>query len=137
VFNAFGLSQQYPQHPSFEPDKFVPSMLLADSLPISIKVYNTQGTNLSHGVSEPPLYPFQNMTIYHLMTWMHSRSHQKLQAEVSHLVKEVMQADDFNLKDLDRFSVRRSLHAEGSTIQLVRLNNVGSDCLVTMSKDSI
>jgi hypothetical protein len=28
-------------------------------------------------------------------------------------------------------------HAKGLTIQLVRLNNVGSDCLATMSKDSI
>jgi hypothetical protein len=109
--NAFGLSRQYPRRPSFEPDKFVPSTLLAESSPIPIEVHDAQGTDPSRGISEPPPYPFPNMTIYRLMTWMHSGSHQKSQAEVSRLVKDVMQAEDFNLKDLDRFSVRRSLHA--------------------------
>ncbi|KAG2049008.1 hypothetical protein BDR06DRAFT_894482 [Suillus hirtellus] len=50
------------------------------------------------------------MTIYHLMTWMNSGTHQKLEAEVSHLVKDVIQVEDFNIKDLDGFSVRKSLH---------------------------
>jgi hypothetical protein len=107
----FGLSQQYPQCLSFEPDKFVPSSLLAKFSPIPIEVQDTQGPNLSHRVSELPPYPFQNMTIYHLITWMNSGSHQKLQMEVMHLVKDVIQAKDFNQKDLDEFSVRRCLHA--------------------------
>jgi hypothetical protein len=29
AFNVFGLCHQYPRHTSFEPDKFVPSQLLA------------------------------------------------------------------------------------------------------------
>jgi hypothetical protein len=70
-----------------------------------------QDTDPSHGVSEPPPYTFQNMTIYHLMMWMNSGSHQKLQMEVMHLVTDVIQAKDFNQKDLDEFSVRRCLHA--------------------------
>ncbi|KAG2747684.1 hypothetical protein P692DRAFT_201716227 [Suillus brevipes Sb2] len=40
---------------------------------------------------------------------MNSGSHQKSEAEVSRLVKEVIQAEDFNPRDLDGFSVRRSL----------------------------
>ncbi|KAG2064842.1 hypothetical protein BDR04DRAFT_1162109 [Suillus decipiens] len=51
------------------------------------------------------------MSTYHLMTWMNSGSHQKSEAEVSHLVKDVIQAEDFNLRDLDVFSVRKSLRA--------------------------
>jgi hypothetical protein len=107
----FGLSRQYPRRPSFEPDKFVPSSLLAKFSPIPIEVQDTQGPDPSRGVSEPPPYPFQNMTIYRLMTWMNSGSHQKSQTEVMRLVKDVIQAKDFNQKDLDEFSVRRCLHA--------------------------
>jgi hypothetical protein len=51
------------------------------------------------------------MTTYRLMTWMNSGSHQKSETEVSRLVKEVIQAQDFNPRDLDGFSVRRSLQA--------------------------
>ncbi|KAG2355786.1 hypothetical protein BDR07DRAFT_1302190 [Suillus spraguei] len=50
------------------------------------------------------------MTIYRLMTWMNSGSHQKSQTEVTCLVKDMIQAPDFNPKDLGGFSVRRSLH---------------------------
>ncbi|KAG2740132.1 hypothetical protein P692DRAFT_201842539 [Suillus brevipes Sb2] len=48
------------------------------------------------------------------MTWMNSGSHQKSEAEVSRLVKDVIQAEDFNLKDLDGFSVRKNLRALGN-----------------------
>ncbi|KAG2336252.1 hypothetical protein BDR05DRAFT_978825 [Suillus weaverae] len=54
-------------------------------------------------VSELPPYPFLNMTVYRLMMWMNSGSHQKSQTE------DVIQAKDFNQKDLDGFSVRRCL----------------------------
>jgi hypothetical protein len=43
------------------------------------------------------------------MMWMNSGSHQKLEAEVMHLVKDVIQVKDFNIEDLDGFSVRKSL----------------------------
>ncbi|KAG2360252.1 hypothetical protein BDR07DRAFT_1289998, partial [Suillus spraguei] len=58
-----------------------------------------------------PPYPFSNIAVYHLVTWMNSGSHHKFEAEVSCLVKDVIQADDFNSRDLDGFSVRKSLHA--------------------------
>jgi hypothetical protein len=40
---------------------------------------------------------------------MNSGSHQKSEAEVMRLVKDVIQAKDFNIEDLDGFSVRKSL----------------------------
>ncbi|KAG1823847.1 uncharacterized protein BJ212DRAFT_1476707 [Suillus subaureus] len=97
-----GLSRQYPQHLSFEPDRFVPSLLLASTSPTTAYRQNAQGPDPLAGVSEPP-HPFQNMTIYHLMTWMNSSSYQKSQTEVMHLIKDVIQAKDFNPKDLDGF----------------------------------
>jgi hypothetical protein len=69
-----------------------------------------------HDVEKPdtspkPPHPFPNMTIYRLVTWMNSGSHHKSEAEVSRLVKDVIQAEDFNARDLDGFSVRKSLRA--------------------------
>jgi hypothetical protein len=61
--------------------------------------------------SPKPPHPFPNMTIYRLITWMNSGSHHKSEAEVSHLVKDVIQAEDFNPRDLDGFSLRKSLCA--------------------------
>ncbi|KAG2750201.1 hypothetical protein P692DRAFT_201711702 [Suillus brevipes Sb2] len=43
------------------------------------------------------------------MTWMNSGSHQKSEGEVMRLVKDVIQAEDFNLEDLNGFSVRKNL----------------------------
>ncbi|KAG2743859.1 hypothetical protein P692DRAFT_20878151 [Suillus brevipes Sb2] len=110
AFNKFGLAQQYPRRPSFEPDKLVPSLLLAKTTPMATELSDTQGPDQLPVMAEPP-YPFPNRTIYRLMTWMTSGSHQKSQAEVTRLVKDVIQAEDFNLKDLDGFSVRKCLCA--------------------------
>ncbi|KAG2737048.1 hypothetical protein P692DRAFT_20884062 [Suillus brevipes Sb2] len=43
------------------------------------------------------------------MSWMHSGSHRKLENEVQRLVKDVLQAEDFDVQHLEAFSVRRSL----------------------------
>lgn len=107
AFNVMGLCQQYPRRPSFEPDKFIPSSLLATSCPTSCDSHGTHAPDLP---PEPP-YPFPNMTIHRLMTWMNSGSLRKSETEVSRLVNDVIQAEDFNPRDLDGFSVRRSLRA--------------------------
>jgi hypothetical protein len=127
AFNVIGLCRQYPRRPSFEPDKFVPSSLLAKSCPTTAEMHDTQRPDPPHGVSEPP-YPFPNMSIYRLITWMNSGSHQKSEAEVTSLVKDVLQAEDFSLKDLNGFSVKRSLRA---------LDNVGSKATITFPDDWI
>lgn len=102
-FNSFGLCRLYPRRPSFEPDRFVPSSLLAKTSPTA-----TQRADCPRKILVPP-YPFANMTIYRLMSWMHSGSNMISETKVSHLVKDVIMADDFNPKDLENFSVRRSL----------------------------
>lgn len=102
TFNSFGLCRSYPRRPSFEPNNFISSSSLAKSCPTVV-----QGTD-SPAILPPP-YPFSNMSIYRLITWMNSGSHQKSEGEVQRLVKEVLQADDFDVKHLDGFSVKRSL----------------------------
>jgi hypothetical protein len=103
AFNSFGICRLYPRRPSFEPNKFIPSSLLAKSCPIIV-----QGTDFETHILPPP-YPFLNMTVYRLMSWMNSGSHQKSETEVQRLVKHVIQADDFDIKHLEGFSVRSSL----------------------------
>jgi hypothetical protein len=103
AFDSFGLCRIYPHCPSFELDKFLPSSLLARSCPTVVQEPDASVRVL------PPHYPFSNMSIYHLVTWMNSGSHWKSEVEVQRLVKDVLQADDFDIKHLDSFSVKRSL----------------------------
>ena len=128
AFNVIGLCRQYPRRPSFEPDKFVSSSLLARSCPLTAEVHDTQGPDSSHGGISGPPYPFPNMSIYRLMTWMNSGSHRKSEAEVTRLVNDVLKAEDFSLKDLDGFSVKKSL---------CTLDNDGSKVTATFPDDWI
>ncbi|KAG1821542.1 uncharacterized protein BJ212DRAFT_1477420 [Suillus subaureus] len=105
VSNLFGLSRLYPRHPSFEPDKFIPSTLLARTCPMAVQEMDSPG--LPDVLPLP--YPFLNMTIYWLVSWMNSGSHRKSEAEVQRLITDVLQADDFDIKDLEGFSLRKSL----------------------------
>lgn len=101
--NSFGLCRLYPRRPSFEPDKFVSSALLARTCPAA-----AEGTHSPPKVFAPP-YPFRNMTVYRLMSWMNSGSSRVSETKVASLVKDVILAEDFNSKDLEGFSLRRSL----------------------------
>jgi hypothetical protein len=102
AFDSVGFCRLYPRRPSFEPNKFIPSSSLARSSP------TVEGTDSSPKVFPPP-YPFPNMSTYHLMRWMNSGSHQKSEAEIQRLVTDVLLADDFDVKHLEEFSVKRSL----------------------------
>ncbi|KAG2745189.1 hypothetical protein P692DRAFT_201868719 [Suillus brevipes Sb2] len=97
-FNSFGLCRLYPRRPSFEPDKYVPSLLLAKTSPTII-----QETESPPSVFAPP-YPFSNMTIYRLMSWMNSGSNLVSETKVTRLVKDVLLAEDFDRTHLENFS---------------------------------
>jgi hypothetical protein len=104
TFNSFGLCRLYPRRPSFEPDHLIQSSLLARTSPTA----STQEADSPAKVFAPP-YPFPNMSIYRLMSWMHSGGSLLSETKVSHLVKDVILADDFDRKDFDNFSVRKNL----------------------------
>ncbi|KAG2337979.1 hypothetical protein BDR05DRAFT_1004601 [Suillus weaverae] len=102
AYNSFGLCRLYPWCPSFEPDEIIASTLLARMSP------TVHGAEPLPNISAPP-HPFPNMTIYWLMSWMNSGGNMLSETKVSHLVKDVMLAEDFDPKHLEKFSVRRSL----------------------------
>lgn len=104
-FNSFGLSRLYPRRPSFEPDKFIPSSLLAKTSPTILQSHESSSSPM---ISGPP-YPFPNMTIYRLMSWMNTGTTRLSESKVASLVKDVIQAEDFDQKHLDKFSVKKSL----------------------------
>ncbi|KIK39154.1 hypothetical protein CY34DRAFT_14574 [Suillus luteus UH-Slu-Lm8-n1] len=103
AFNSVGICRLYPRRPSFEPNAYIPSSLLARSCPTVIQASDPLP------MTAPPPYPFPNMTVYRLMSWMNSGSHRKSENEVQRLVKDILQAHDFDINHLEGFSVRRSL----------------------------
>ncbi|KAG2359099.1 hypothetical protein BDR07DRAFT_1293145, partial [Suillus spraguei] len=103
TFNSYGLCQLYPRQPSFEPDRFVSSLLLARTSPTV-----TDESDPPPNVFAPP-YPFPNMTVYCLISWMNSGSNLVSEIKVLHLVKDVLLAQDFDPQHLENFSVRQSL----------------------------
>lgn len=105
TINLFGLCRLYPRRPSFEPDKFVTSSLLARTSPTAAQL---EDIHTPPQVFAPP-YPFANMTIYRLISWMNSGSSRVSESKVVSLVKDVILAGDFDHEDLQGFSVRQSL----------------------------
>ncbi|KAG2757163.1 hypothetical protein P692DRAFT_201859216 [Suillus brevipes Sb2] len=103
TYNSFGLCRLYPRRPSFEPDAIIASTLLARTSPA------VHGAEPSPNVSAAPPHPFPNMTIYRLMSWMNSGGSMLSETKVSHLVKDVVMAEDFDPKHLEKFSVKRAL----------------------------
>jgi hypothetical protein len=49
------------------------------------------------------------MTIYHLMSWMNTGTSRLSESKVASLVKDVILAEDFDQKHLEKFSVKQSL----------------------------
>ncbi|KAG2154502.1 uncharacterized protein EDB93DRAFT_1081262, partial [Suillus bovinus] len=104
-FDSFGLLCLYSRRPSFEPDKFIPSSLLTKTSPTSKRSHESC---LSPIILGPP-YPFPNMTIYHLMSWMNTGTSLTSQSKVASLIKDVILAEDFDQKHLEKFSIKQSL----------------------------
>lgn len=102
TFNSFGLCRHYPRRPSFEPDQLISSSLLSRTAP-------TPGTDSDSPQVLAPPYPFPNMTIYRLLSWMNSGSNMVSESKVSQLVRDVLLAEEYDPKHLENFSVRRSL----------------------------
>ncbi|KIM65881.1 hypothetical protein SCLCIDRAFT_22423 [Scleroderma citrinum Foug A] len=97
----------YFHRPSYDPDSFLsvsdlsdlPNLPSSDGLPDSCEdCYGPSGTRA-------PPWPWENMSVWRLMSWKLTGSSQKSNAEVTHLVCDVIQAVDFKLKRLDNKGV--------------------------------
>ena len=100
LLGSFGLWRHYAHRPSYDPDSIVPNDDLAGSDP-----------NHTSGNPRPthpgPPWPYQNMSVYRLMTWLNTGSKSKSEGEAQRLVDEVLRAQDFNPLDLHGLNIRR------------------------------
>jgi len=107
VFNKFGIARDYRHRPSYDPDALLSVLDLSD-LPRRHEV-DPNGAHEScddcygpSGERAPP-WPWANMSIWRLMTWKLTGNSQKSNAEVTRLVRDVIQAPDFNVDDFTHF----------------------------------
>ena len=90
--NQFGLVQEYPHHPSYDPDSVASTDDLSNHPPPPI----TSIPPMSNPYLAQPLpFLFQNMSTYLLMEWMITGNNQKSGSEVDCLVNDVLLADEF------------------------------------------
>ena len=104
-FNKFGVARLYHHRPSYDPD----SLLTADQLS-NIVNHLTRASDSDNDNPRPslptcfvpklPPWPWQNMSMWRLMSWGASRSHEKSHSEMTRLVNDVLKADDFCINDL-------------------------------------
>ena len=102
TLNHFHLMHEYPHHPSYNPDSQVGSENLSN---INLHVANFAPKPNDPNLTHPPPWPFANMSIYCLMQWFNSRSHQKSAGETERLVWEVICVEDFDSQDLAGFNI--------------------------------
>lgn len=112
IYNIFGIAREYRHRPSYDPDSFV-SVNDLSSLPASQELDSAAeelpscGDHYGHSGIRAPPWPWENMSIWRLMSWKLSGSNQKSNAETTRLVREVLQAPDFILEDLAGFDASK------------------------------
>ncbi|KAG1724223.1 hypothetical protein EDD22DRAFT_961842 [Suillus occidentalis] len=110
-FNKFGIAREYRHRPSYDPDEFVSATQLSNIYPCDLGADGVPDGEALSGYPSPrqPPWPWKNTSIWRLMSWMMTGSSQKSQAEVTRLVKDVLQADDFNIHDLKHFDAHTEM----------------------------
>ena len=102
AYNAFGIARDYRHRPTYDPDSFISIHDLSDLPHSSNADPSLQDPPTSSKTQSPP-WPWENMSIWRLMSWKLTGSSQKSNAEVTRLVREVIQAPDFSIDDLIHF----------------------------------
>ena len=107
TFNRFGIARQYQHQPSYDPNAFVSIDQLSN-------VHNGEPNDPSVFVPPtsltppPPPWPWKNMSIWKLMTWMLTGSRRKSEAEITRLA-ETLQSSDFDCRDLQGFNAHTEM----------------------------
>ena len=102
AYNAFGITQDYHHRPTYDPDSFISIYDLSD-LPHSSNANPSLQDPPTSSKTQSPPWPWENMSIWQLMSWKLMGSSQKSNTEVTRLVHEVIQALDFSIDDLIHF----------------------------------
>lgn len=99
-FNLFGIARDYQDRPTHDPDSFVSPGDLSTTHPPS--QFPTESPAENHA----PPWPWSNMTTWRLMTWALASGHQKSAREVTRLVRDVIQAPNFDPEELAGFNAQ-------------------------------
>jgi len=108
-FNRFGIACEYRHRPSHDPNAFLSAKDLSNFTCSTLEQVGhdpsarQEGPSLLRDNHAPP-WPWANMSIWWLMNWRLTGSAQKSSAEVNRLVCKVIQAEDFNILELDGFN---------------------------------
>jgi hypothetical protein len=92
--NGFGLHREYMRKPRIDPDEDITSQ---------------RTRNAPNYDSGPFFHPLPNATVFRLLNWFYRASATKSMADVDCLVHEVILAEDFNLGDLQSFSMAQEM----------------------------
>ena len=123
LFNSFGIACDYHHRPSHDPDLFVSIDQLLKShdeeAPVPIP-------SAPHILPLPP-WPWKNMSIWRIMTWMMTGTKQKSEAEVTWLAN-MLQSDNFDPHDLQGFNAHTKMkHFDRSESVLDESNPLWQD----------
>ena len=102
AFNKFHIAREYHHRPTHDPDSFI---LPEDLSALSSSPSSSQPDTGNSHMHAPP-WPWANMSIWYLMQWITTGSRQKSNSEVTRLVRDVLQAPDFSIRELQGFDVR-------------------------------
>jgi hypothetical protein len=102
-FNKVSIARDYHHRPSYDPGTF----MTIDQL--SNIIHEPTATINLPSLPPAPPWPWKNMSIWRLMTWMMTSSRQKSEDEVTRLIHEVIQAEDFDHTHLDQFNAHIQL----------------------------
>ncbi|KAF7372504.1 hypothetical protein MVEN_00112300 [Mycena venus] len=108
ALNRFRIFRVYPHRPSYDPDAHVEAEDLANFPADKDRLASLAADHdQPDSTPPPPPWPFANMTIYNIMSWLNTGSNQKSEAEATRLVDEVINAPDFSREDLRGFNTHR------------------------------
>jgi hypothetical protein len=104
--NELGILCEYIfWQPSYDPDAHVLPEHLTNFRPPSATSPTTNSNISDSNSAIPPLsWPFSNMSKYLLMNWYHIRSHQKSEAEITQLAKDIICDPAFQPTELSDFN---------------------------------
>ena len=117
LFSHFGIARLYRHRPSYDPDAFMSIDQLSNS-------HDDEALTSIPSPHTPPMppWPWKNMSIWRIMTWMMTGSRQKSEAEVTRLAN-MLQADDFDSHDLRGFNAHTEMkHFDSSESALDESN---------------
>jgi len=110
--NSFGIWRDYPRRPTTDPDALLSLEDLSNSHSHRIDLSSLDISRIPEpptpSDSDRPFYwPFQNSSIWRVMSWLNNGKTAKSEAEVTDLIQKAVLSPDFNKNDLVGFNAHR------------------------------